>query len=82
MLVALTGLDPTLVRPAFQPEPPDVPDAGNAWMAFRYSARPADDFPAIVHHDGYDEMQRHEVIHTLCSFYDLGTTGLADYYAA
>jgi hypothetical protein len=82
MLAALTGLDPALVRPAFQSEPPDVPDAGVAWMAFRTAQRPANDFPALVHHDGYDEFQRHEAIHTLCSFYDLGTSGLADYYAA
>jgi len=82
MLVAMTGIDPTLVRPAFQSEPPNVPDAGVAWMAFRYTQRPADDFPALVHRDGYDEFQRHEAIHTLCSFYDLGTSGLADYYAS
>lgn len=83
ILAALTTLDPALVRPAFQSEPPDIPDAGTAWMAFRCTERPADSHPAFVHHAaGYDEMQRHEELHVLCSFYDLGTSGLADFYAA
>jgi hypothetical protein len=85
MMAALTGLDGTLVRPAFQPEPGNVPDAGTAWMAFRYTSKPVDVFPAIIHHpdgQGYDEFQRHEELHVLCSFYDLGTNGLADYYCS
>jgi hypothetical protein len=83
ILSALTTLDPTLVRPAFQGEPPDVPDAGTAWMAFRCTERPIDTYPAFVQHsEGYTEMQRHEELRILCSFYDLGTSGLADFYAA
>lgn len=85
IFAGITGLDGTMVRPAFQPEPGNVPDAGVAWMAFQYTARPADMFPAIVHHpdgSGFDEFQRHEELHLLCSFYDLGSSGLADYYCA
>jgi hypothetical protein len=85
IFAGISGLEGALVRPAFQPEPPNVPDAGVAWMAFQYTQRPADAFPAIVHHadgDGFDEFQRHEELHVLCSFYDLGTSGLADYYCA
>jgi hypothetical protein len=83
VFVGLTGLDGTLVRPAFQPEPGNTPDAGVAWMAFQYTSRPIDVFPALIHHpegDGYDEFQRHEELHVLCSFYDLGSSGLADEY--
>jgi hypothetical protein len=87
-IAGITGLPGNLVRPAFQAEPPDWPDAGTAWCAFRYQRRPADLFPAIVHQptanggQGQDELQRYESIEVLCSFYDLGTTGQADYYAA
>ncbi|MGO9474234.1 MAG: hypothetical protein ACLPWS_12665 [Rhodomicrobium sp.] len=87
-IAGITGLAGTYVRPAFQAEPPDWPDAGTAWCAFRYQARPADLFPVIVHEgaaaggNGQDELQRYESIDVLASFYDLGTTGQADYYAA
>src|SRR5579871_6299419 len=84
-IVGILGIDPTLVRPAFQSEPPDIPQAGTAFIAFRYTRRPADTFPAIVHHpdgSGYDELQRHEHIELLLSFYDLGTNGQAESLAA
>jgi hypothetical protein len=83
-LVALSTLPGPLVRPAFQSEPPDIPDAGEAWMAFRHSMRPADAYPYL----GFDPagnggigamgMQRHEEIHLLCSLYDLGVSGRAE----
>ena len=83
LFVALTGLDSTLVRPAYQPEPGNIPDAGVAWMAFRYTTRPIDPNPYL----GYDqagnyEFQRHEYLDLMLSFYDLGTNGLADYYCS
>lgn len=74
-------LDGTLVRPRYQAEPPDIPDAAVAWAAVGYGERRADMFPAIVHRDGYDQLQRHQEMDVLCSFYDLGTNGLADFYA-
>ena len=83
-LVGLSGLPGELVRLAFQYDPPNVPDTGVAWMAFRYSVRPADDLPYF----GADPtgragteaqiLSRHETINTLCSFFDLGQGGLAD----
>lgn len=85
LIVGITGLPGMMVRPAFQAEPPDAPDAGDAWAAFRTTSRPADAFPHIAHEDtpsgGQDVMRRHEVINVLVSFYDLGTNGLADFYA-
>jgi hypothetical protein len=80
-LVGLSALDGTMVRPSFQTEPPDVPDKGECWMAFRYSDQPSDTYPYVKHDstgDGSDQLQRHENINILCSFYDTGTNGLAD----
>lgn len=70
-----------LIRPSFQPEPPVIPEAGDAWMAFSLGVRPSDTFPYIAHDQdgaGSDMLQRNEDIAILCSFYDLGSSGEAD----
>lgn len=69
-----------------QPEPPNIPSAGEAWAAVRVSIEDADTFPYVAHvpggdsGQGIDQLQRHETIICLASFYDLGSTGLARYY--
>jgi len=81
VIVGITGLDGTLVRPVWQSEPPNMPDAGTAWCAFRITTRPSDAYPYIKHNadgDGADALQRHEELHVLNSFYDLGSGGQAD----
>jgi hypothetical protein len=85
-LVALTGLAETLVIPGNQSEPPNAPAAGDAWCCFFYEKVDADLFPFIQHlldsgGNGYDQLQRHELIAVKCDFFDLGTNGLAHYYA-
>ena len=84
-LVSLIGIDPTLMRPAWQPEPSNIPAAAVAWGAFRISKTSSDTFPAFVHdgtNNGRDQLQRHELLDVLVSMYDLGTNGQADFYAA
>lgn len=83
-MVGLTGLDGTMVRAYDQAEPPVIPDAGVAWMAFRQSAEDSDTFPFIKSlADGTGvQLQRNERIRIMCSFYDLGTNGLAAQYAS
>lgn len=78
-LVGITGLGGTFVRPSFQTEPPVIPQAATPYLFFRYETRPADEFPYV---DAQGNLQRHESIHIICSFYDTGTDGQADYYAA
>ena len=83
IIVGITGLPGAMVRPAFQVEPPDAPDGGTAWAAFRYTRRKSDTYPYVGHNaDGSDTLRRHEEIDILVSFYDLGSSGLADQYAA
>jgi hypothetical protein len=85
IVVSCTGLDGTMVRPRWQVEPPNLPRAGTAWCALGIQLRTADTF-AYVKHDGAGLgsalLQRHEELEILSSFYDTGTNGQADMYAA
>jgi hypothetical protein len=82
--VGLSGLDGTMVRPQYQAVLPSIPDDGIGWMSFRITTEDGDRFPYIVHKgdqpddNGSDELQRHETLNILCSFYDTGDTGNAD----
>jgi hypothetical protein len=85
-IVALTGLASNYVVPGNQSEPPNIPTAGDAWCTFFYEKIDADVFPFIGHAtdsngNGYDQLQRHELWAIKCDFFDLGTNGLASYYA-
>jgi hypothetical protein len=73
-----------MVRPRWQSEPPDIPQAGNCWAAIGVRARPSDEYPQngwVPQNDDF-ELWRQETLDTLVSFYDTGVTGLADQYAA
>jgi hypothetical protein len=85
----ISGLDGAMVRPRWQPEPPNIPTDGIAWASIGIMDRPSDTYPVLRHFCdnevqglGHDELQRHEFLEVLCSFYDLGSTGMADFYAA
>lgn len=86
-LAGITGLDGTLVRPRLQSEPPIIPDAATAWASFGIAGREGDAFPFVGHDgtgsggNGLDQLIRNEQLDLLASFYDLGTNGLADFYA-
>lgn len=87
-VVGITGVDGSLVRPRWQGEPPNLPVAGTAWIALGVAARRADRFPYVdipqrgTSQDPIFNLQRNEELDLLLSFYDLGTNGEADYYAA
>lgn len=83
LIVGCTGMDPTLVVPRWQPEPPNLPIPVQAWAAFGIIRRPTDSFPYnnLETASGDDvayTLQRHEYLHVLTSFYDLGESGQAD----
>jgi hypothetical protein len=79
-MVGITGLPGDMVRPRWQPEPPDIPQAGNAWVALGVSTRPNDEYPYNDWNPVANAyvLQRHEELDILSSFYDLGSTGQAD----
>lgn len=83
MIVGITSLPGTMVRPYWQTEPVDVPDAGVAWAAFKITKRPSDEYPFVGRNpygadDGADHLQRHELLEILTSFYDTGVTGVGN----
>lgn len=87
VVVGITGMDGSLVRPRWQAEPPNIPDADTAWCSFGIMNRIADTFPYVKHvgsalDGGYDHLQRQEQLEMLASFYDLGVSGEADYLAS
>lgn len=88
-VAGVSGITPTsLVRPRWQPEPPNIPQAHTCWAAVGVTRRAADEYPFVGHNGaaagglGADCMQRHETMDVLCSFYDTGVTGQADFYSA
>lgn len=74
------------VRPRWQVEPPNLPDAGVPWAAVGIGSRSADTYPYQGNNplDGHETgwMQRQETLSLLCSFYDIGSYGQADLYAS
>lgn len=71
LVVGITGLDPKLVRPRWQPEPPNQPDFEENWAAIGEINRTRDTFAAVTH-DGAsakDTVLRNQVIEILASFY-------------
>ena len=71
-IVGITGLAGTLVRPRWQPEPPQQPDFAIDWCAFGLTDTEVDTF-AYDKHDpagqGVNRVQRDEVLTVLHSFY-------------
>lgn len=72
LIVGITGLDNTLVRPRWQPEPANLPDVGTNWVAFGIVSKEADTY-AVEQHiatgQGFDYLKRQEVLNIFCSFY-------------
>lgn len=79
-LVGVTGLDPTMVRPRWQAEPPNIPVAGTAWAAVGISRRVAEGTPWQGFLEGTETytLSRQEIVTLLVSFYDTGIDQSAD----
>jgi hypothetical protein len=75
VFTGLTGLAGSMVRPRWQPVPPNQPDVNSDWMAFGITSRRGDTFAYEVHNpaaaggNGQDLMFRNEELEILCSVY-------------
>ena len=92
LFAGITGLAPELVRPRWQPEPPNQPEATNQpeppslpdatvnWCAFGIMDRTPQNLPEIIHHGengGHDEIIDFEQLDVLVSFYGPNAEDLA-----
>lgn len=72
IVVGITGLSGTLVRPRYQKVTPNTPECDVDWAAIGVMHRRADTFAAELHEgagEGSSTMIRHEELDLLCSFY-------------
>ena len=72
IVVGITGLPGSMVRPRWQAEPPNIPDFGTNWAAIGPGARKREPFAAVIHSptgDGSSKVIRNRQIDVLCSFY-------------
>lgn len=70
VLVGVSGLPGTLVRPKWQTEPPKQPDIEVDWMAFGIEiATPDANGYLAVNIDGSSDSQRHEDLEVSCDIY-------------
>ncbi len=78
-VIGITGLDPTLVRPRWQPQPPTQPPVTTDWCAIGIETFDLYDYPQIIH-DGVnqvDNLYRLVRINLLTSFYGPNASALA-----
>jgi hypothetical protein len=80
-IAGVTNLNPTSIRPRWQLEPANLPDLDTNWAACGIlTQKPIGPYSAAIHDptgDGYDELQRHEEIDYLVSFYGPDSTAHA-----
>ena len=83
-LASVMGMDGSLLRPAWQPDPAAIPVAGQYWAALQIRQRRSDNNVVFLHNpdaadgEGTSTLLRNEDIDVLLSFYDLGANGQAD----
>jgi hypothetical protein len=70
VVVGLTGLDPNLVRPRWQPQPPTQPSATTDWCAIGVTTHTGTDFPQWTQDtDLTATLHRLEMLDVLATFY-------------
>lgn len=81
-VVGITGLPGNMVRPRWQPEPPDIPAFGTDWASIGVTGREADTFASEIHNpagNGSDTVYRQELLEVLVTFYGPNADQYASY---
>lgn len=86
-IAGITGItDTTLIRPRWQPEPPNQPDFGTNWVAFGVQVVDGDRFSYRKHDPtgngglGSDSLEKDETLQLLISFYGPNGTAICKQY--
>ena len=79
LVAGITGLDPTLVRPRWQPDPPNQPDFATTWAAIGITESDDDRFVYTVQKDADNiQMERDQVLRVMFSFYGPNAQSMLD----
>jgi hypothetical protein len=84
VIVGITGLPASLVRPRWQPNPPQMPDFTENWCAFGVTDKNVDAFayddhnPAGSEGAGQSIIERDEIVSVLHSFYGPASGAVAE----
>lgn len=82
MVAGITGLDPTLVRPAWQPEPPDEPPVETTWCSVRKEDFDPETFAwegnTKVNNQDVHLVVRHELVNLVAEFQGPSSERMAD----
>lgn len=83
IVVNVTGLDGTMVRPRWQAEPPNIPDPAVDWCAIGPGQRERDPYPYLQEQaDGSGaKVVRNRVMEILCTFYGPNAEQNTEYLA-
>jgi hypothetical protein len=83
MVSGITGMPGTMVRPRWQPEPPNIPPFGTNWAAIGVTKKTRDvnSYTKHVSESGSDFVHRTEVLDVLCSFYGPSCEGNSELLA-
>jgi hypothetical protein len=86
-IVGITGLAGNMVRPRFQPEPPNQPDFNTTWISFSVAPVAQDTFTyephkPLVDTDGSDEVQRDEFLELYLSAYGSNCAAIMGQFSA
>lgn len=73
MIVGVTGLDATLVRPSWQPQPPTQPSVMTDWCGVAVHLIESFDYPQMI----FNKLYRNERIDLIISFYGPNSLALA-----
>lgn len=76
VIVGITGIPGDMVRPRWQPEPPQQPDFPSSWVAFGVQRTSHDVFSYQTMVDDGQQVQRDSVLYVLHSFYGPVSSGL------
>jgi hypothetical protein len=69
MIVGITGLPGTLVRPRWQPQPPTQPSVTTVWCAIGITSYTPYDYPQWTQDDTSGILHRYERLDALATFY-------------
>lgn len=83
LVCGLTGLNPTLVFPRWQPQPPTMPHAHINWGAIGITSyEPVGNWPEMDHYPGYSVQKEHQLMEVVATFYGPSSGAYASMFFA